>query len=399
MNGTATITLEDIREHYENGALLIGFVSKDGKQQIKVYHKESQPLQYMNMLSDESGTTIYIDKSTQFCLKCITTTDKEHILVGKVIWEDSTKKKLYMYVDGSMSQKSEDKAVDIMLLARMLCALSNKTIRLGIDRYYNPSDCIINNIPTVVIGKTEKNMPKPSNPEIAKVLYISEKNKHDFKWLVKQLKNLLNIDKKISYLRVYQAYNEFRRGRLYNSEFSLWGVVYNKFYKLDPANIVLYQLETMSKDENTKVIVSYLVSRYRTKLYESKKLPIPLEVLKFHPDVNIEGNVEKKIDTYFTKIKQNYLTSMFCMHTQGETAYPYILDIGCVLSPADMKKFVTIGICVIQFIKVGKKMKIVVNLSSMYKSALVEGFKATPIIENLTRWFKLKQIITEFNSI
>lgn len=402
MNQSATVSLEDVIEYYVTGSRLIGFVTNNGKQEMKIYHKDGETIEHIEMDKEsEYKTGVLIDYKTKFSLSCIRTSNDETLLVKEVVLRDHTKRKMYVLIEADgYRQKTEDNAIDVLLLSRVLCALANKTMTIAMYRYKDKSDYkLCNTGCSIVIGKNYENMPKPEFPESTNALYIPENYKGGVKELTKRLKELLNIEKNISYLRVYEVYKEFKEGKLFNKNFILWGEAYNKFYRLDPDNTQLYQFESMANDDNTKIIVGYLASRYKIKRYSEKKKLIPLELSIFHPDILAGGSRKFKADTFYKRIKRNYVNSMFKQYSKSKPSYSYILDINGLLTQEDMKKYTDLFVYVINIVKEDTGMKMIVNLSGKHKEGMIGYFNSTPILNILESNFMLKPLTVEYNPI
>lgn len=391
------VSLEDIIEYYVMGSRLTGFITENNEMKVKIYHINNNDLHHINLAKDGS---LIVDHTISFHLECIVTPDGELIKVDKIILSDNTKRKMYVYTEITDNKTIEDNTIDVLLISRVLCSLANKRLIITMCRYKEKSDYKLGNTGvSVVIGKEFKNMPLPEFPESTNALYIPETYDGSIKELVKTLKGLLKIEKNISYLRVYKIYMDYKKGKLDNKNFELWGMAYNKFYKLDPDTLPMYQLEMMANDYNTKVIVSYLVSRYKKMYYESKSRTIPLEVSNFHPDILAIGSNKYKVDLFYNRIKRNYTNSIFRQNTSYKPAYSYMLDINGLLDNEEMIKYTDLLVYVINFVKEDDGIKVVVNLSKRHKDGLIACFNSTPILRILESNFMLKPLMVEFNPI
>lgn len=391
------VSLEDIIEHYIMGSRLTGFITENNKSKVKMYHINSNNINHINL---DKNNNLIIDNKTIFCLEYIVMSNGEPIKVDKVIRSDDTRRKLCIYTEVTDDKSIEDNTIDVLLITRVLCSLANKKLNITMQRYKNKSDYKLGNVGlNIVIGKKFKNMPEPEYPESTNALYIPETYDGSIKELVKTLKNLLNIKKNISYLRIYKIYSDYKKGRLENKNFELWGMAYNKFYKLDPDLLPMFQLETMANDYNTRVIVSYLVSVYKKNYYKTKSTTIPLEITNFHPDIVAIGSDKYKVDIFYKRIKMNYINSMFKQNNKNKPTYSYIMDINRLLNQEDMKKYTDLLIYVINIVKENNGIKIVVNLNGKYKEGVIGYFNSTSIAKILERDFMLSPLTIEFNPI
>lgn len=402
MNKAVTISLEDVIEYYVMGSRLIGFITKKGKQEVKIFHNNGDRIEHINIDKDsEDKTGLIIDRKTKFSLSCIRTPNDETLMIKEIVLKDNTKRKLYVFMEmNGFRQKTEDSTIDVLLIARLLCMLANKTMVIAMYRYKKESDYQLGNTGcSVVIGRTYENMPKPEYPESTNALFIPEDYEGGLKELVKQLKSLLSIDRRISYLRVYEVYKEFKEGKLFNKNFILWGEAYNKFYQLDPDKTPLYQFELMALDDNTKVIVSYLASIYKIKLYKAKRKLVPLELTNFHPDAVAGGSSKFKADTFYKRIKRNYVNSMFRQNSATKPTYSYIMDVNGLLNQEDMKKYTDLLVYVINIVREENGMKMIVNLTAKHKEGMIGYFNSTSIAKILENNLMLKPLTIEFNPI
>lgn len=386
------ISLDEIKTHLEFGGKLI-CTSVEGK--FTVYTYDIDKIESIDVYEEDD--TILIINGIK--VKLLYISNKNSVgKIDKVVKTDNNKNIVNIFIEtDGFEDKIESLASKVILVIRLLSVLSNKQLTIILIRYQPDTlekDMEEYENTTGTCIWVCKNMT--TNP----VLYLEPRKKDTivtpyrlFLYVIKEMKEKLNVPRTISYNRVYKVLMDYLNGRYSNDNFDIWSSVYSSYYKLKLDNEPFGIPEILTTDDNTKVIIAYLVSRYRIDKYKR----VSLEDTIFHPDIKVIGSAKYKADKFLEKIKKNHVKAI--SYREGtynpKVVSTILLDYNGILSDEDKLTYAKLYIPVITLTKHKSNVDIVVSvintgiMSYIASSSILHKVKQTIQAKNVTIEYKL----------
>lgn len=333
-----TFTISDLLACLETGGKLIGTEKGNA---VALSKNEVDCIR----LLEEGGSknSVVVNDSSIVKIEFMINSTVDVKKVDKVVKYNKQKRDIDLYIN-SDNMDIENLAVKYIMLIKLLCAISYMSYKINVIRFNNVKEIKDDELTfKLVIGSNNKEVTN----KLTNIIPLDETNQ-DITTTVAVLYKYLRLNKLVDQNIVSFVFEEYTSGKLYCEAFKLWIEAYNQFYGFGPEKEFLFLPESIARDENTDIIISYLHARYGQEKARKKGGTLPLDLEFTFKDIgNIVGSAKFITDRCFDKIKQKYVLSM----AEKSNDVKVILNYNDLIHPEEVRKNIETGYCLISMTK------------------------------------------------